>query len=81
MELTECLHSVLALTINDPEWLRRDNIEKTKQINRMQHEKDVEIAEWRRMIEEMARRMKVGGGDCSEWPRTDLWHISASNAC
>ena len=54
----EYLHSVPALTIEDEERLRLANIEQAGKMGQMQDERDAEIAELKRMLAELARRIE-----------------------
>ena len=57
----EYLKSVPALTIDDAERLRLETDVQKRRIDEMLNERDTEIANLRRMVEEMASRMKMGG--------------------
>lgn len=57
----EYLKSVPALTIDNAERLRLEAVEQERRINRVQHERDTEIATLKRMVEEMSKRMEMAG--------------------
>lgn len=49
------------LTVSDAERLRLENLEQTKRVSRMQHERDSEIAGLKSRVRELAKRIEAVG--------------------